>query len=166
MPWKRSLSWAKLAFNDFVSSCYVEPPGFLESWYVGIGLIIRKHSLRHRASRRMDAREQVDATLICTLLMVMMIAASRRGLTLGKWGQNFGGALLLLTFATLILCRFYGRRGTLATLPSLFDQLSGNSTYNINVFSKLAVGHSQALNTSQFSPVSVAHRSAISAAQL
>ncbi len=80
-------------------------------------------------------------TLICTLLMVMMIAASRRGLTLGKWVQNFGGAFLLITFATLILLPFItAGRGTLANYHPFSTSLPELKTYNINVFSKLAVG--------------------------
>jgi amino acid transporter len=80
-------------------------------------------------------------TLICTLLMVLMIAASRRGLMLGKWLQNFGGALLLLTFATLILLPFItAGRGAIATYHPFSTSFPEVSVYNINVFSKLAVG--------------------------
>src|SRR4030095_3389344 len=80
-------------------------------------------------------------TLICTLLMIMMISASRRGLTLGKWVQNFGGAFLLITFATLILLPFItAGRGTLANYHPFSTRLPEFKTYNINVFSKLAVG--------------------------
>jgi amino acid transporter len=73
--------------------------------------------------------------------MITMIAASRRGLTLGKWVQNFGGALLLLTFATLILLPFItAGRGTLANYHPFSTRMPPMSAYNINVFSKLAVG--------------------------
>ncbi len=102
--------WAKLAFNDFVA--------FMVAWNLwifgvlvmsGIGLIIKKN-IAYAIGPRADwmHENKLMTTLICTLLMVLMIAASRRGLTLGKWVQNFGGALLLLTFATLILLPFSG----------------------------------------------------------
>ncbi|MEP6819196.1 MAG: APC family permease, partial [bacterium] len=135
--------WAKLAFNDFVA--------FMLAWNLwifgvlvmsGIGLIIKKniaYAIGPRAAWMHDNKWLT--VLICTLLMVMMIAASRRGLTLGKWVQNFGGALLLLTFATLILLPFItAGRGTLAHYHPFSTSFPELSTYNINVFSKLAVG--------------------------
>ena len=88
--------WAKLAFNDFVA--------FMLAWNLwifgvlvmsGIGLII-KRTIIYAIGPRADwmKENRLMTTLICTLLMVMMIAASRRGLMLGKWVQNFGGAFL------------------------------------------------------------------------
>jgi amino acid transporter len=135
--------WAKLAFNDFVA--------FMLAWNLwifgilvmsGIGLIIKKN-IAYAVGPRTDWMHENRwvTTLICTLLMVLMIAASRRGLTLGKWVQNFGGAFLLLTFATLILLPFItASRGTLANYHPFSTSLPEVNTYNINVFSKLAVG--------------------------
>src|SRR5881227_2535449 len=100
--------WAKIGFGDFIA--------FLVAWNFwifgilvmsGIGLIIKKNIAYAIGPRADWMHENKWVTrLICTLLMIVMIAASRRGLTLGKWVQNFGGALLLLTFATLILLPF------------------------------------------------------------
>ena len=135
--------WAKLAFNDFVA--------FMLAWNLwvfgilvmsGIGLIIKKnitYAIGPRADWMHDNKSMT--TLICILLMLLMIAASRRGLTLGKWVQNFGGALLLLTFLTLILLPFItASRGTLVNYHPFSTSFPELSTYNINVFSKLAVG--------------------------
>ena len=135
--------WAKLAFNDFVA--------FLVAWNLwifgilvmsGIGLIIKKN-IAYAIGPRADwlHENRLMTSLICTLLMLMMIAASRRGLTLGKWVQNAGGAFLLVTFATLILLPFItAGRGTLANYHPFSTRFPEFSTYNINVFSKLAVG--------------------------
>src|SRR2546422_6277959 len=135
--------WAKVAFDDFVA--------FMVAWNFwifgilvmsGIGLIIKKN-IAYAIGPRADwmHENKLMTTLICTLLMVLMIAASRRGLTLGKWVQNFGSALLLLTFATLILLPFItAGRGTLARYHPFSTSFPELSTYNINVFSKLAVG--------------------------
>src|SRR3989449_4441794 len=135
--------WAKVAFDDFVA--------FMVAWNFwifgilvmsGIGLIIKKN-IAYAIGPRADwmHENKLMTTLICTMLMVLMIAASRRGLTLGKWVQNFGGALLLLTFATLILLPFItAGRGTLARYHPFSTSFPELSTYNINVFSKLAVG--------------------------
>lgn len=135
--------WAKLAFNDFVA--------FMLAWNLwvfgilvmsGIGLIIKKniaYAIGPRADWMHD--NKLVTTLICTFLMVMMIVASRRGLTLGKWVQNVGGMLLLLTFATLILLPFItAGRGTLSNYHPFSTRMPEFSSYNINVFSKLAVG--------------------------
>src|ERR1700704_1644093 len=74
--------WAKLAFNDFIA--------FMVAWNLwifgvlvmsGIGLIIKKniaYAIGPRANWMHDNR--LMTSLICTLLMVLMIAASRRGL--------------------------------------------------------------------------------------
>src|SRR5258705_12519892 len=108
----------------------------------GIGLIIKRtiiYAVRPRADWMHENR--LMTTVICTLLMVMMIAASRRGLMLGKWVQNFGGAFLLVTFATLILLPFITPgRGTLANYHPFSTTLPELKTFNLNVFSKLAVG--------------------------
>src|SRR3981081_1515285 len=135
--------WAKLAFNDFVA--------FMVAWNLwvfgilvmsGIGLIIKKN-IAYAIGPRADwmHENRLMTTLICVLLMITMISASRRGLTLGKWVQNFGGALLLLTFATLILLPFItAGRGTLAHYHPFSTSIPPMSAYNINVFSKLAIG--------------------------
>lgn len=135
--------WAKLAFNDFVA--------FMLAWNLwvfgilvmsGIGLIIKKN-IAYAVGPAADwiHNDKRVTIFICTFLMVTMIAASRRGLALGKWVQNFGGGLLLLTFATLILLPFLtAGRGTLANYHPFTLHRPELSAYNINVFSKLAVG--------------------------
>ncbi len=130
--------WAKLAFNDFIA--------FMVAWNLwvfgilvmsGIGLIIKKNIAYAIGPRANWMHEnKLMTTLVCVVLMLSIIAASRRGLALGKWVQNVGGIFLLVTFATLILLPFItAGRGTLANyhVPEF-------SSYNINVFSKLAVG--------------------------
>ena len=144
MPLEGGLyQWAKLAFNDFVA--------FMVAWNLwvfgilvmsGIGLIIKKniaYAIGPRAAWMHDNKWMT--TLVCVALMIFIVAASRRGLALGKWVQNFGGALLLLTFTTLILLPFItAGRGTLANYHPFSTRFPEFSSYNINVFSKLAVG--------------------------
>ena len=135
--------WAKVAFNDFVA--------FMVAWNFwifgilvmsGIGLIIKKniaYAIGPRANWMHENKWMT--TLVCTLLMIGIIAASRRGLALGKWVQNFGGAFLILTFITLILLPFItAGRGSLANYHPFSTSLPKFSVYNINVCSKLAVG--------------------------
>jgi len=135
--------WAKVAFNDFIA--------FMVAWNFwifgilvmsGIGLIIKKN-IAYAIGPRADWMHENKwmTTLVCTLLMIGVIAASRRGLALGKWVQNFGGAFLIVTFITLILLPFIAAgRGSLANYHPFSTSLPEFSIYNINVCSKLAVG--------------------------
>src|SRR5713226_7979056 len=135
--------WAKVAFDDFVA--------FMVAWNFwifgilvmsGIGLIIKKN-IAYAIGPRADWMHENKwmTTLVCVLLITFVVTASRRGLALGKWVQNFGGAMLIITFATLILLPLItASRGTLANYHPFSLSLPQVSTYNINVCSKLAVG--------------------------
>src|SRR5437879_4806078 len=135
--------WAKVAFGDFLA--------FMVAWNFwifgilvmsGIGLIIKKniaYAIGPRANWMHENKWMT--TMVCTLLMIGVIAASRRGLALGKWVQNFGGAFLILSFITLVLMPFItAGRGSLANYHPFSTSLPEFSLYNINVCSKLAVG--------------------------
>ncbi len=135
--------WAKVAFSDFAA--------FMVAWNLwifgisvmsGIGLIIKKniaYAVGPRAQWMHESKWMT--TVICVLLMLSIIAASRRGLALGKWVQNVGGLFLLVTFATLILLPFItAGRGTLNNYHPFAMSFPEVSSHNINVFSKLAVG--------------------------
>ena len=135
--------WAKLAFNDFVA--------FMVAWNLwvfgilvmsGIALIIKKN-IAYAIGPRADWMHENKwvTTVVCVILMVSVTAASRRGLALGKWVQNFGGGLLLFTFAILILLPFLAAgRGSLANYHLLPTSVPKFTTYDLNVCSKLAVG--------------------------
>src|SRR5256714_5895590 len=144
MPLEGGLyQWAKLAFNDFVA--------FMVAWNLwvfgilvmsGIGLIIKKN-IAYAIGPRADwmHENKMMTTLVCVVLMISIIAASRRGLALGKWVQNVGGIFLLVTFATLILLPFItAGRGTLQNYHPFSTSMPPLSSLNINIFSKLAVG--------------------------
>jgi amino acid transporter len=75
------------------------------------------------------------------MLVLGMILAATRGLALGKWVQNAGGLMLLLTFATLIFLPLFGLvQGTTREYQPFAFQIPTLSGYNINVASKLALG--------------------------
>src|SRR2546423_5857320 len=135
--------WAKVGFGDFVA--------FLVAWNFwifgilvmsGISLIIKKniaYAIGPRANWMHENKWLT--TLVGVLLMTSLIAASRRGLALGKWVQNFGGAMLIITFVTLILLPLItAGRGSLTNYHPFSLSFPQFSTYNINVCSKLAVG--------------------------
>src|SRR5437667_1902875 len=135
--------WAKVAFDDFVA--------FMVAWNFwifgilvmsGIGLIIKKniaYAIGPRANWMHENKWMT--TLVCVLLITFVVTASRRGLALGKWVQNFGGAMLIITFVTLILLPLItAGRGSLTNYHPFSLSFPQFSTYNINVCSKLAVG--------------------------
>jgi amino acid transporter len=135
--------WAKVAFNDFAA--------FMVAWNLwifgisvmsGIGLIIKKniaYAIGPRAEWMHESKWMT--TVVCVVLMISIIAASRRGLALGKWVQNVGGLFLLVTFATLILLPFItADRGSLNNYHPFSMSFPEVSSHNMNVFSKLAVG--------------------------
>src|SRR5256885_9829834 len=135
--------WAKVAFGDFVA--------FLVAWNFwifgilvmsGISLIIKKniaYAIGPSANRMHENKRWT--ILVCLLLITAIVAASRRGLALGKWVQNFGGAMLIITVATLILMPFItASRGSLANYHPFSLSLPEINSHNVNVCSKLAVG--------------------------
>ena len=135
--------WAKVAFDDFVA--------FLVAWNFwifgilvmsGISLIIKKniaYAIGPRASWMHENKWLT--TVVCVVLMCAIVAASRRGLALGKWVQNFGGAMLILTVAILILLPFItSGHGALTNYHPFSFSLPHIDSHNINVCSKLAVG--------------------------
>src|SRR5947207_6308230 len=81
--------------------------------------------------------------LVCVVLITSVVAASRRGLALGKWVPTFGGAMLVIAVATLILMPFItASRGSLANYHPFLLSLREIKfdSHNLNVCSKLAVG--------------------------
>jgi glutamate:GABA antiporter len=135
--------WAKVGFGDFLA--------FLVAWNFwifgilvmsGISLIIKKN-IAYAIGPRADWMHQNKwmTTLVCVILLSSVVAASRRGLTLGKWVQNFGGAMLIITVAILILLPFItAGSGSLANYHPFSLSLPEINSHNINVCSKLAVG--------------------------
>ncbi len=135
--------WAKVAFDDFVA--------FLLAWNFwlfgilvmsGISLIIKKN-IAYAIGPRADWMHENKwmTTLVCVVLMTAIVAASRRGLALGKWVQNFGGAMLIITVAILILLPFItAGHGTLANYHPFTLSMPEFNSHNVNVCSKLAVG--------------------------
>ena len=135
--------WTKLAFNDLVA--------FMVAWNLwvfaisilaGMGLIVTtniSYAIGPTAAWMKDNKPVI--TVISCVLVVAMVVAATRGLGLGKWVHNAGGLMLLVTFAALILLPFIGLiRGTVAEYHPFAMQVPNFSLFNLNVFSKLALG--------------------------
>ncbi|HJT67200.1 MAG TPA: APC family permease [Pyrinomonadaceae bacterium] len=135
--------WAKLAFNDFVA--------FMVAWNLwifaitilaGIGLVVTTNFSYAIGPRAAWMREHTLVITTCsTLLVIGMVLAAMRGLKVGKWVQNAGGLMLLLTFAALIFLPLLGFvQGNAGAYRPFAFQVPSLTAYNINVTSKLALG--------------------------
>jgi amino acid transporter len=135
--------WAKIAFNDFVA--------FMVAWNLwvfaisilaGIGLVVTTNFSYAIGPRATWMREHtLVITTVSTLLVIGMVLAAMRGLKVGKWVQNAGGLMLLITFTALILLPLLGFvQGNAGAYRPLAFQLPSFNAYNVNVASKLALG--------------------------
>ena len=135
--------WAKLGFNDFVA--------FMVAWNLwvfaisilaGIGLVVTTNFSYAIGPRAAGMRENtLVITVVSTLLVIGMVLAAMRGLKVGKWVQNAGGLMLLITFAALILLPLLGFvQGKVGAYRPFAFQIPSFTAYNINVTSKLALG--------------------------
>jgi len=144
MPLEGGLyQWAKIAFNDFVA--------FMVAWNLwvfaisilaGIGLVVTtnlSYAIGPAAAWIKEARLVI--TVVSVGLVFAMVLAATRGLGLGKWVHNAGGIYLMITFAVLILLPFIAlARGTISDYHPFSLHVPNLSAYNINVFTKLALG--------------------------
>jgi amino acid transporter len=144
MPLEGGLyQWAKFAFNDFVA--------FMVAWNLwvfaisilaGIGLVVTtniSYAIGSEAAWMKETQKLIFA--VSFVLVVAMILAAVRGLSLGKWVHNAGGLMLMITFTALILMPFIAlMQGSITEYHPFAMQVPTLSAYNINVFSKLALG--------------------------
>jgi len=144
MPLEGGLyQWAKFAFNDFVA--------FMVAWNLwvfaisilaGIGLVVTtniSYAIGSQAAWMRETQKLIFA--VSFVLVVAMILAAVRGLSLGKWVHNAGGLMLMITFTALILMPFIAlMQGSITEYHPFAIQVPTLSAYNINVFSKLALG--------------------------
>ncbi|PYS93903.1 MAG: amino acid permease [Acidobacteria bacterium] len=146
MPLEGGLyQWAKFGFNEFA--------GFMVAWNLWllgisvmsfIGLVVTTN-LSYALDAPWMAESKWLITLVSCLLVCVLVAASLRGLALGKWVHNAGGVMLLATFATLIALPFISHaRGTRAEYHPFAFALPAltlvSLKFSLNIFSKLAVG--------------------------
>jgi amino acid transporter len=133
--------WAKIGFNDFVA--------FMVAWNLwvfaitilaGIGLVVTTN-FSYAIGVAKIRESTVVITLVSVLLVIGMVLAAMRGLKVGKWVQNAGGLLLLVTFAALIFLPLLGFvQGNPGAYRPFAFQVPSLTGYHLNVASKLALG--------------------------
>jgi glutamate:GABA antiporter len=144
MPYEGGLyQWSKLTFNDFVA--------FMVGWNLwvfaitilaGTGLVVTtniSYAIGEPAAWIRDSTLMI--MLISFVLVTGLVIAATRGLALGKWVHNVGGVVHMITFAALILLPLFAlSRAMGAGYKPFALEFPTFSTYNINVWSKLALG--------------------------
>jgi amino acid transporter len=143
MPLEGGLyQWAKLRFGSLT--------GFLVAfnlWFYTIillsdvGITIANNLAYAVGSSGAWIAESKPVILACgiaTSLALMLLA--RRGLALGKWIHNLGGATLILLFSILIsLAISAWMRGRVTSIPMRFS-IPALTLYNLNIFGKMSFG--------------------------
>jgi amino acid transporter len=144
MPLEGGLyQWAKLGFNDLV--------GFLVAWNLWlfailntseIGLQVTQYLvyLMGPGSEWLTASKSfigiVTAAVIGALMLITTI-----GLGIGKWVHKAGGALMLMTFATVLILPFLNRaNGSLVEYHPLSTELPMFSLLTLNLLGKMGFG--------------------------
>jgi glutamate:GABA antiporter len=150
MPLEGGLyQWAKLGLGEFA--------GYMVAWNLwvfatlimsGIGLTVVTNLSYVSEGGRWMAESKWFITVFSIALVGAMVAASTRGLAVGKWVHNAGGVLLLLTFLALVALPFVSlARGTISAyhpftfaVPAFSLGDADLFKKSLNIYSKMALG--------------------------
>lgn len=144
MPYEGGLyQWSKLAFNDFVA--------FMVGWNLwvfaifilgGTGLVVTTNISYAIGPPAAWIRDSTIMNMLISFLLVSgLVVAAMRGLALGKWVHNVGGVVHMITFAALIFLPLFALSRAMGIGYKPFAlQFPTLTSYNINVWSKLALG--------------------------
>jgi amino acid transporter len=130
-----------MGFNNFA--------GFIVAWNLWVygivvmsamGLVVTA-GLGYATGATWLASNKLIVTSVSALMMVAMVLATIKGLSLGKWVHNAGGVMIMFAFALLIILPFWHvARGTLPEYHPFTVALPTLSLLSLNIFGKMAVG--------------------------
>ncbi len=134
--------WARLAFGDRV--------GFMVAWnlwlyaliYVGIGGLLTVSFLPYVIPAAAWITASKATTIAaCVLMIAVTMAVAGLGLRIGKWINNVGAAVFLITIAALIVIPFVNVwRGTLSEYHPLRLVAPPLTLFSLSVFTKMMFG--------------------------
>jgi glutamate:GABA antiporter len=134
--------WARVAFGDQV--------GFMVAWnlwlyaiiYVGIGGLLTVSFLPYVSPAVAWITASKVATIAaCVLMIAVTMAVAGLGLGIGKWINNLGAAVFLITIAALIVIPFISVwRGTLSQYHPLQLVAPPLTLFSLSVFTKMMFG--------------------------
>ena len=134
--------WARLAFGDRV--------GFLVAWnlwlyaiiYVGIGGLLTVSFLPYvTPAAAWITASKATTIAACVLMIAVTMVVAGLGLGLGKWINNVGATVFLITIAALIVIPFVNVwRGTLYEYHPLRLVAPPLTLFSLSVFTKMMFG--------------------------
>jgi glutamate:GABA antiporter len=144
MPLEGGLyQWAKLGFNELT--------GFLVGWNLWLFAILNTsetglqvtqylHYILGGESEWLTA-DKWFITAVSVAVVAALVAVTARGLAVGKWVHTAGGALMLGTFAAIILLPWLNlRRGVLPEFHPLATAMPVLSVMSLNLLGKMGFG--------------------------
>jgi glutamate:GABA antiporter len=143
MPLEGGLyQWARLGFNDLT--------GFLVAWNLWLFAILNTSEVGLQVTQYLvyivpgaDAmsNSKLFVSMVNTMLIGALVAITIRGLGVGKWVHKAGGALMLLTFAALLILPWLNvARGTLQAFHPLATETPVVSLMSLNLLGKMGFG--------------------------
>ncbi len=144
MPLEGGLyQWAKLGANELI--------GFLVAWNLWLMAILNASEIGLQVTQYLryvigPRGETLTANrwfvgAVTLLLIAILVAVAAVGLGVGKWVHKTGGALMLFTFAAILLLPWLDlARGSLAEFHPLRTELPGFSLLTVNLLGKLGFG--------------------------
>ncbi len=144
MPLEGGLyQWAKRGFNELV--------GFLVAWNLWLFAILNTSETGIQVTQylvyvmgpsgRAVAESPIVTAAASAAIFAALILLAVRGLSVGKWVHKAGGALMLLTFAALILLPWVNvATGTVASFHPLATAAPVVSVMSLNIFGKMGFG--------------------------
>ena len=143
MPLEGGLyQWAKLGFNDLM--------GFLVAWNLWLfailntsesGLQLTQYLAYIVPSAAWLLNSALFVALVNALIVGALVAITVRGLGVGKWVHKAGGALILLTFAALLLLPWLNlAHGTLPAFHPLATAAPAVTVFSLNILGKMGFG--------------------------
>jgi len=144
MPLEGGLyQWAKIGFNELT--------GFLVAWNLWLFAILNTSEIGIQVTQYVgyiggpdivwltEHRGFVAATTV--LVLASLVVVTILGLNIGKWVHKTGGALMLVTFAALVLVPWLNvAHGTLAEYHPLATAMPVVSVLSLNLLGKMGFG--------------------------
>ncbi|MBD0371791.1 MAG: APC family permease [Pyrinomonadaceae bacterium] len=144
MPLEGGLyQWAKLGFNDLT--------GFLVAWNLWLFAILNTSEIGLQVTQYVGyimgpggewlASSKSVIGIVTAAVIGALILVTTIGLGIGKWVHKAGGALMLITFATLLILPFLNKaHGSLAEYHPLRTEMPVLSIMTLNLLGKMGFG--------------------------
>ena len=144
MPLEGGLyQWAKLGFNELL--------GFMVAWNLWLFAILNTSETGLQVTQYLEYILGPDLhwltaskwfTCIVSVAIIMaLVAVTTRGLSVGKIVHNAGGALMLVTFAALMLLPWLNRAsGAIAEYHPLATAMPPLTLFGLNLLGKMGFG--------------------------